>query len=106
MPVRVPDVRGDGNVARRAGHEDRRDQRERGRDDHQHHDVMRLVLAVVSQQHLEGPASAKAPGGRSRHGCFFLCSTEVMRPGGFEPPTRGLEAAGGGGEGGRGVICG
>jgi hypothetical protein len=43
----VPDVRGDRDVARRAGDEDRRDERERGGDDHQHHDVMRLLLAVM-----------------------------------------------------------
>ena len=62
VPVRVPEPRGDGHVARRARDEDRRDQRERGRDDHDHHDVVRLVLAVVGEQHLEGAAPPHTQG--------------------------------------------
>ena len=84
VPVRVPEMRRDGAVPRRAGDEDRGDQRDRGGEDHEHDDVVRLLLAVVGEQHLERSAPANAP---ARH--RSLCTH--MRPGGFEPPTRGLE---------------
>ena len=66
--VSVADAGGNGHVARRAGHEDRRDQRQRCRDEHQHHDVMRLVLAVVGEQNAEraAPNPLLLPLG---HGC-------------------------------------
>ena len=54
--VHVAEPRGDGHVARRARDEDRGDEREARCDDHQHHDLMRLVVAVVREQHLEGAA--------------------------------------------------
>ena len=144
VPVRVPETRGDRHVPRRPGDEDRRDERERGGEDHEHHDVVRLVLAVVGEQHLEGAATPQAQSGLFGH-CLLrshytheecasvvgarsgrsrgraggdLCPLRAsrnpvrrpaplcrppgagrmahvgqssMRPGGFEPPTNGLE---------------
>ena len=90
--VRVPETRGDGHVARRPRDEDRRDERQRRRDDHQHHDVVRLVLAVVREQHAERTATPIAPDLTRRVILrLYPRRSREMRPGGFEPPTRGLE---------------
>ncbi len=145
VPVGMPEVRGDRHVPRGSRDEDRRDERERGREDHEHHHVVRLVLPVVGEQHLEGAAPPQAKGGLRGHcllrsqytqeecasvvgvasgaaagdatgrrplppprveeprpppratvppaGCRPVDPSEpiAMRPGGFEPPTRGLE---------------
>src|SRR5207237_376219 len=51
--VRVPETGGDGHVTSRPGDEDRCDERQRGGDDHQHHDVVCLVVAVVCQHQAQ-----------------------------------------------------
>ena len=53
---------------------DRRAERERTGEDHESHEVLGLVLAVMGEQSERAVRPAAH-----------------MRPGGFEPPTRGLE---------------
>ena len=58
---------------------------ERGRDDHDHHDVVRLMLAVVGEQHLEGAA---APQRKADCWLTAACSHGTQRCAReFEPPT-------------------
>ena len=49
MPVRVPEVRGDGDEPAAPATKIVAISESAAGDDHQHHDVMRLVLPVVSQ---------------------------------------------------------
>ena len=65
--VRVPETGGDGHVTSRPGDEDRCDERQRGGDDHQHHDVVCLVVAVVCEHHAEGAATPIALSCPARH---------------------------------------
>src|SRR5579863_4599480 len=74
VEVRVPRDVGNRSKPRDPSDRDRRDERERARKDDEDDEVLRLMLAMVGEQ----AERAVRPAAH-------------MRPGGFEPPTRGLE---------------